>query len=258
MFAHRVNNKRSKCRNLVWSLKDEHYRGIILGKFLFWMIKPALIASTKSNSLLNNIVDVTFVILLFITTTTLSYITFNKHYKYLNKLYFIKNNKYFVYLYTFNYIITIITTYSIVILVTIFKLYVYTENKNDTIQNIFNWQYIVYPPCLWLLVTKLYFNEISNIINIIDNYNKQYKLRLNNINYNSKLKIIEFTNRLFMFQIFIIIGLIVSIRIQINYVLCENNMLLHHPQGRLSCKEEYNRYYRSITGKIIRYVGLSS
>ena len=41
-------------------------------------------------------------------------------------------------------------------------------------------------------------------------------------------------------------------------VLCENNMLLHHPQGRLSCKEEYNRYYRSITGKIIRYVGLSS
>ena len=41
-------------------------------------------------------------------------------------------------------------------------------------------------------------------------------------------------------------------------VLCENNMLLHHPQGRLSCKEEYNRYYRSITGKIIRYEGLCS
>ena len=41
-------------------------------------------------------------------------------------------------------------------------------------------------------------------------------------------------------------------------VLCENNMLLHHPQGRLSCKEEYNRYYRSITGKIVRYVELPS
>ena len=38
-------------------------------------------------------------------------------------------------------------------------------------------------------------------------------------------------------------------------VICKNNMIMHHPEGRLSCKEEYNKYYRSITGKIIRYVG---
>ena len=43
-------------------------------------------------------------------------------------------------------------------------------------------------------------------------------------------------------------------------VICDDfgNELLHHMQGRLSCKETYTSWFRKITGRIVRYDNLPS
>ena len=171
------------------------------------MIKPALIAYTDSNhSILEYIFDIIFEALLLITTTTLAYITFNKKYKYLNKINFIKNSKYFSYLYIFNYIITLISTYSIAILVIIFD-WVSNGDMNE-----FNWEMVIYPQCCWLLFIKLYFNEISNIISMIETYNKQFHSNSSNKidDIHIKYRLIQSMNKLFIFQMSVIVGALIS------------------------------------------------
>ena len=70
------------------------------------------------------------------------------------------NTKLFSHTYICSYIISIISTYSIYILVIIFA-----WNNNNMRR--YHWEIVIYPQCLWLLPIKLYHNEISQIINVI-------------------------------------------------------------------------------------------
>ena len=181
---------------------------------MFWMIKPALIASTSTNTVLDRIFDLMFQIVLLITTTTLAYVSFNKHYKYLTKLDFIHNCHYFSYLYLFDYLVTIVCTYSITIFVVLFGL-------GNNYMNEFEWGAVIYPQCGWLFFIKLYFNEISQAINIIVEYNKQHKTKslfqfVSNVNMD--IKITHAISNLFIFQIFVIIASFASCWIYIGYI----------------------------------------
>ena len=203
------------CRYLfMWSFNDFDYRAIILTKFIFWMIKPYLISSNHDNKqkILGLILDLVFEILMFLSTTTLAYLSFNKNYQYLEKLNFLKNCKYFIYCYIFNYIITIIAMYSILIFVVMFEFQAYFDERH--IGKYFNkWYVVIYPQCAWILFIKLYFNEISQIIGMIKDYNKHFnqkKLLEFVLNGNISQKVEYAATRLFIFQVFVIIGSFIS------------------------------------------------
>ena len=60
--------------------------------------------------------------------------------------------------YIASYLVSIIATYSILIFVCIF-----TWTGDEGISK-FQWYYVIYPQCGWLLLIKLYHNEISQMI----------------------------------------------------------------------------------------------
>lgn len=172
------------------------------------MIKPYLIASNHDNKrkILIYIFNLVYEILMFLSTTTLAYLSFNKNYQFLHKLNFLKNCKYFSYLYIFNYIVTIISTYSILLFVVCFEFQAYRDNCH--VGKYFKWYAVIYPQCGWLSFIKLYFNEISRTIDMIKQYNKQYNEKnlirfMSNVNIYQKVEYA--TTRLFLFQILVII-----------------------------------------------------
>ena len=174
------------CNVCCWHLMDQHMRGTIVVKFIYFMLKPMLIYVTQSTSSSNismkssyatiaNIFELLYQILMFCTVTALAYITFNKKYLLINKMNNIMYNAHlFGKTYIASYLLSIIATYSILIFVCIF-----TWTGNDGILK-FSWYYVIYPQCGWLLFIKLYHNEISQLISALQSRadkNKDYSYR---------------------------------------------------------------------------------
>ena len=149
-LLNKVNGK------IAWSLNDFHFRGAVLVKVIFFMIKPALIMESDGHNRLDYIIELSFQILMFFTTTGLAIATYNGNFKNLELLEpIMPRAKTFARLYIVIYIICICSTYSILIDVIVFKLYHYDSNWTD----------IIYTPCAWIIFVKLYLNEISQLIN---------------------------------------------------------------------------------------------
>lgn len=165
---------------MIWSLKDAQFRGIILLKFGFFLIKPALIASLNEmseddSSAFDTISSVTFQILMLVTVIILAYATFDKNYRLLggissfnknndsssNKINKLKiNGQLLSKSYLITYVLSMIAMHTIYILVIVFA-----WRKKQ--MNNYEWQRIIYPQCFWLLCIQVYHNEISHIINIL-------------------------------------------------------------------------------------------
>ena len=202
------------------------------------MVKPALIAATNEtgeSEQVELVVNLTFTILTFISASTLAFATYNKKYKLLSLLSNIKspikvrNANYFSKLHFVCYIVTVTQTYLISILILVFLI----ESGNNL--NRFNWVCVVYPPCGWLMVMKLYLNEVSHLINGINN-NINFQNNINKIGLESRSKqnnILNVTNhdheaklgkislhlrRLFLFQLIVVITSVISVLIYVDLI----------------------------------------
>ena len=141
---------------IAWSLNDLYFRGTVFVKVIFFMIKPALIMESNSDDKLDYVFELSFQILMFFTTTALAIATYNRRFKNLEILQpIMPNAEKFARIYIAIYIICICSTYSILIYIILFKLYHYDSN----------WTTIIYPQFGWIIVIKLYLNEISQLIN---------------------------------------------------------------------------------------------
>ena len=105
------------CGVWVWSLMDDHLRFTILIKFIYFMLKPALVAITSTSSQDTDLIqtfETLYLILLLATTTALAYMTFDKRYKTITTLTNIMTNpSLFAKTYIISYSTSIIGTYTI-------------------------------------------------------------------------------------------------------------------------------------------------
>ena len=161
----------SKCFYCVYGLRDNQTRGTIMIKFIYFMLKPALIAiatevAENNKSDLNNIISVAFEILMFITVTIIAYLTFNRDYNLLSLIAIVYNSQLLARTYLITFIIANVASYSILCIVVLFA----WNNDMDR----YNWTRVIYPQCGWLLLIKLYHNQISQIICLLERPNKEY------------------------------------------------------------------------------------
>lgn len=193
--------------HFMWALIDEHLRGTITVKFLYFCLKPLLVSVTEStgkDSTLIETFNLLYLVLMFCSATALAYITFNKRYKVLLRLGNIMNNpKMFGKTYMASYLLSIITSYSILIIVCV---YAWTKNMKKS-----NWSIIIYPQCIWLLLIQIVesnndYNVQSKNINdsnckqplqIVENINADYNI----VNNNYTFIVVEHSNRLFLYQL---------------------------------------------------------
>ena len=160
------------------SFSDQNFRLIIVLKFAFFIVKPALISITKEkNEMVDLAINLTFTALTFLSVSVLAFATYNKKYKLLSLINLeiihfgvkITNPHGFAKLHIYGYIFTVIQTYSISIIILIFLL-----ASNNQMNKTFEWALVIYPPAGWLLFMKLYLNEVSQIIkalNVTQNIN---------------------------------------------------------------------------------------
>ena len=160
------------------SFSDQNFRLIIVLKFGFFIVKPALISITKEkNEIADLAINLTFTALTFLSVTVLAFATYNKEYKLLSLINLqiihfgvkIRNPHGFAKLHIYGYIFTVIQTYSISIIILIFLL-----ASDNQMNKTFEWRLVIYPPGGWLLFMKLYLNEVSQIIealNVTQNIN---------------------------------------------------------------------------------------
>ena len=155
--------KKGLCFKIMWSLVDEHLRGTIGVKFLYFILKPLLVALTKSSGNTSSLVEtfrVLYLILMFCSATALAYITFDKKYKLLLQLGAIMHNPArFSKTYIVTYLLSIIASYSLLVIVCMFAA---SEKMSYSC-----WYLIIYPQCLWLLIVKLYHNELLQLIQMV-------------------------------------------------------------------------------------------
>ena len=105
------------CGVFFWSLMDDHLRFTIVIKFIYFMLKPALIAITDTSSEDSDLIQtfkILYLILMFCSTTALAYMTFDKRYKTIIKLTNIMTNpSLFAKTYIVSYLTSIVATYTI-------------------------------------------------------------------------------------------------------------------------------------------------
>ena len=150
---------------------DTNFRLIIVLKFAFFAVKPALIAITnEKDETISLIINLTFTGLTFLSVSVLAFATYNRKYRLLSMINVciqpldvkIVNPRYFAKLHIFGYILTVIQTYSVSIIILVFILASHNEMTKT-----FLWSMVVYPPGGWLLFMKLYLNEVSHLINAL-------------------------------------------------------------------------------------------
>ena len=134
-FRQRNDNNRqggrcTRCCGLwVWSLMDDRLRFTILIKFIYFMLKPALIAITNASTEDTDLIQtfkILYLILMFGSTTALAYMTFDKRYKTITTLTNIMyNHSVFAKTYIVSYLTSIIGTYTIT-----FFVFALSSNKN--------------------------------------------------------------------------------------------------------------------------------
>lgn len=149
------------------SVSDTYFRFTMVLKFGYFCLKPYLIyqLSESDDILLVDISNIAVQCLLFLTTTAMAYVTFNKKYKLLSliNVQIIHNSSLLAKTYIISYIIANITTYSIIIFVFVISCPFVSYDMDR-----YDWMNIVYPQCSWLLLIKLYHNEISQICGLLE------------------------------------------------------------------------------------------
>lgn len=196
---------------IIWSLKDDNLRGIILLKFLYFLIKPILVAvTTVGDEYDDNTTSIAeafqflFLGLMFCSITALAYVTFNKKYRLISCLNGIINNaSLLARTYIISYLLNVFESYLIYIIIFTFSV---TPDLNH-----YHWKYVMYPQCGWMLFSKLYLNEISQIINHLEKIQIKMNQSKNNDDNESIVTIVSVTvdiqqklgklvSRLFLFQ----------------------------------------------------------
>ena len=159
----KLERKKSWCFKVISSLVDEHLRGTIAVKFLYFILKPLLVTLTNSSGKNSSLVEtfrILYLVLMFCSATALAYITFNKKYKMLLKLDKIMHNPVrFSKTYVATYLLSIIASYSVLVIVCAFA--------GSAYMNKTYWYLVVYPQCVWLLIVKLYHNELLQLIQLV-------------------------------------------------------------------------------------------
>ena len=191
------------------------------------MIKPILIYVTaetsNENSYVAQVLELLYEILMFCTISALAYITFNKKYKIIDKMNTIMYNAHlFGKTYIASYLISIISTYSILIFIILF-----TWGSNAEIKK-FQWDLVIYPQCFWLLFVKLYHNELSHMITLLIFIQKKNKgdikiewlendklgIEFENDDRDSvslNIQVLEYYKRLFVYQIMVWLAALTAI-----------------------------------------------
>ena len=226
----RLKTSQGKLVYFVWAFKDEHVRAIILLKFGYFLIKPQIIASLNETTTFDFIASIIFQCLMLVTIILMAYVTFNKKYKLLRNVDMINsrhgdsidvytyvnvniNGKLLIRSYLMTYILSMIAMYTIYIVVIMLA-----WNKNTIIDS--KWPKIVYPQCCWILFIKLYHNEISNIIDLLDtvfNTNNNVNLDID-INH-AKSRLNTHLSRLLVMQLFVWITSLCAITTYVCYCI---------------------------------------
>ena len=250
---------------------DVDTRAVITAKFVYFMIKPMLIAIAESqynsySGTTMHTMALLYQILMFVTATALACMTFNKHYKTITKLDQIMHNpNIFAKTYVASYLMSIIATYSICVFVCIFE-----EGTNDNINDM-NWCAAIYPQCGWILFIKLYHNELVLLIktaNQLDKHNasNNHKLYLDlrldtNIIYpQRKLKhyktylirdILNHHKQLFLYQLSVLLASFFAIGFYLYFIV-------HGPAVSTSNKDGWEYvYYWQLTVAVLIAIFIS-
>ena len=132
---------------------------------------------------------------MFFSVSALAYVTFNRRFKLIRLLNgTILDAQLFAKTYILSYFLNVVAGYTVIILI-------FTFSINPGIEE-YNWYYVMYPQCGWLLFAKLYLNEVSQIINLL----KQKRKNLRNMEIFESgtnvmdLQIVKHVSRLFLFQ----------------------------------------------------------